>query len=653
MAEQKFKDKFLKFLFICIVTLVVSFLAASTIVTFMGKDDFSLSKVIKNLTNEDTILWGFIIFAIAFLFIIMMKPSKSSPKLKGKDKMENQRFLKESELDSKFKHCMWNELSGFSHIGVPFRAQRKGNNIRIHFTPDCHTLIVGASGTGKTTAFIDPAIQIIARTKTKPSFFITDVKGELYSHHSQMLKNQGYQLVTLDLNDPYSSERWNPLEHVYTEWQRQLHLEEEILRHTNDDIRKYNFIKVGEIDNSEWYEFDGKAFSTLREALLEVEVNKTIIRDECFENLKDIADAICPVGEGNEKSWDQGAHDYFLAVLIAMLEDSENESLGMTKERYNFYNAYKIAMNKEDDFEVVKQYFAGRNPLSKTQQLAANIVQTNAKTTRDGYMSTLNTKLSLFADGGICFVTSKNEIDFFNIDEQPTAFFIKVPDEKASRYALASVCISQAYKQFVAKARANEKTTGQAHLKRPLLYMMDEFANIPKVAGLQTIITVARSRWIYLNMAIQSYSQLDNVYGKEVSEIVRGNCKATIFYGTPDIETREKFSKELGSYTIETSSISNQEKKGKDGGGKSSTTQLQTIPLVYPSDLDKIPLGENITKMFQSFPIKSVVTPYFKMKDIYTDGPYIAPFVPGRRLNEQEVFYDIKKRNRIVLSYDD
>ncbi len=653
MAEQKFKDKFLKFLFICIVTLVLSFLVASILVTFIGKDEFSVSRIIKNITNKDTMLWGSIIFAIAFLFILLMKPSKSSPKLKGKDKMENQRFLKESELDSKFKHCMWSELSGFSHIGVPFRAQRKGNNIRIHFTPDCHTLIVGASGTGKTTAFIDPAIQIIARTKTKPSFFITDVKGELYSHHSQMLKDQGYKLVTLDLNDPYSSERWNPLEHVYNEWQRQLHLEEEILRHTNDDVKKYNFIKVGEIDNSEWFEFDGKAFSTLREALLEVEVNKTIIRDECFENLKDIAGAICPVGEGNEKSWDQGAHDYFLAVLIAMLEDSENESLGMTKERYNFYNAYKIAMNKEDDFEVVKQYFSGRNPLSKTQQLAASIVQTNAKVTRDGYMSTLNTKLSLFADGGICFVTSKNEIDFYNIDEQPTAFFIKVPDEKASRYALASVCISQAYKQFVAKARANEKTTGQAHLKRPLLYMMDEFANIPKVAGLQTIIAVARSRWIYLNMAIQSYSQLDNVYGKEVSEIVRGNCKATIFYGTPDIETREKFSKELGSYTIETSSISSAEKKGKDGGGKSTNTQLQTVPLVYPSDLDKIPLGENITKMFQSYPIKSVVTPYFKMKDIYTDGPYVAPFIPGRRLNEQEVFYDIKKRNRIVLSFDD
>lgn len=654
MAEEsKFKKNLKRYLFYTILAFVLSFLGASIFVTAFSTDGLTFKGVIKNLTNEDTAFWGMIIFAIAFLFVILMKPVKSGAKLKGKDKMENQRFLRDNELDGKFKHCMFSELSTFSHTGVPFRAVRKGNNIKIHFTPDCHVLIVGASGTGKTTAFIDPAIQIIGRLKNKPSLFVTDVKGELYSHHSKMLKDQGYRLMTLDLNDPYNSTQWNPLEHIYDEWQRQLHLEEEILRHTNDNVKNYKFITVGEIDNAEWYEFDGKAFSTLKEALLEVEVNKAKIRDDCFDSLSDIATAIVPVENEKDKSWEQGAHDYFLAILIAMLEDSENEALGMTRERYNFFNAYKIAMNKDNDFEDVKQYFAGRSPLSKTRQLSSNITQTNAKTTRDGYMSTLNTKLSMFADGGICFVTAKNEIDFFNIDEQPTAFFIKVPDEKISRYALASVCISQAYKQFVAKARANEKTTGEAHLKRPLLYMMDEFANIPRVADLDKIITVSRSRWIYLNMAIQSYSQLENVYGKEVASIVRGNCKATIFYGTPDVQTRKEFSEELGNYTIETSSISDPEKKGKEGGGKSTTTQAQTIPLVYPSDLDKIPLGENITRIFQSYPVRATVTPYFKTKDIYTDGPYIAPFQPGRRLNEQEVFYDITKRNRIVLSYDD
>lgn len=654
MAEKnKFVENFKRYLFYSIVAFVLSFIVASVLVTYMSQSDVTIKDIIKNFTNQNTIFWGLIIFAISFLFVILMKPVKTSSALKGKDKMENQRFLRDNELDGKFKHCMFTELSSFSHVGVPFRAERKKNNIRIHFTPDCHVLIVGASGTGKTTAFIDPAIQIIGRLKNKPSLFVTDVKGELYSHHSQMLKDQGYRLLTLDLNDPYNSTQWNPLEHIYDEWQRQLHLEEEILRHTNDNVKNYKFPTVGQVENDEWYEFDGKAFASLKDALLEVEVNKAKIRDDCFDSLSDIATAIVPIENEKDKSWEQGAHDYFLAILIAMLEDSENESLRMTRERYNFFNAYKIAMNKDNDFEDVKQYFSGRSPLSKTRQLSSNITQTNAKTTRDGYMSTLNTKLSMFADGGICFVTAKNEIDFFNIDEQPTAFFIKVPDEKASRYALASVCISQAYKQFVAKARANEKTTGEAHLKRPLLYMMDEFANIPKVADLDKIITVSRSRWIYLNMAIQSYSQLENVYGKEVASIVRGNCKATVFYGTPDLQTRKEFSDELGSYTIETSSVSTPEKKGKDSGGKSTSTQLQTVPLVYASDLDKIPLGENITKMFQSYPIKGIVTPYFKTKDIYTDGAYNAPFIPGRRLNEQEVFYDITRRNKIVLTYDD
>lgn len=656
MAEKnELKDKFLKYLFYAILIAALSFIAASAIVTFMSKETLSVKAVIKNITNKDTVMWGLIIFAVAFLLILLMKPSKSKPKLKGKDKMENQRFLKEDELDGKFKHCMWSELSSFSHTGVPFRAVKKGNNIKIHFTPDCHVLIVGATGTGKTVSFIEPTIQILASMKTKPSMFITDSKGELYSHHSKMLVEKGYKLLILDLTEPYNSIQWNPLEHVYDEWQHQLHLEEEILRHTNDNVKNYNFIKVGDIDNSEWYEFDGKAFATLKDALLEVEVNKSKIRDDCFENLSDIAGAICTIDSEKDKSWEQGARDYFLAILIAMLEDSENDALGMTRERYNFFNAYKIAMNKEDDFEVVKQYFAGRNPLSKTKQLSANITQTNAKTTRDGYMSTLNTKLSMFSDSGVCFLTSKNSVDFYNFDEQPTAFFIKVPDERATRYTLASVCISQAYKQFVAKARANEKTNkdNMAHLKRPVMYIMDEFANIPKVAELEKIITVSRSRWIYLNMAIQSYSQLQNVYGKEVSDIVRGNCKATIFLGTPDLLTRKEFSDELGSYTIETSSISTPEKKGKDSSGPSTNTQLQTVPLIYPSDLDKLPLGQNITKIFQSYPVKSMITPYFQCKEIYKIGMFEQPFIPGRRLNEQEVFYDIRRRNRIVLSYDD
>lgn len=657
MADKKKNAKFKTKLIEIALLAIVFWAVAAVFIAWTSNQSITINSVVKHLTDMTTIAIAACLTLVVGLFMLLdTKPQKQG--LKGKDKMDNQHFLDEKELDKNFKHYFFNELKNVSLVGVPFRAKYTKGKIKIHFSEPCHSLIVGATGTGKTVSWMEPTIQILSELKNKPSMFITDPKGELYTHHSKKLQEDGYKVLQLDLTKPYNSAQWNPLEFVYTEYQRQLHLDENILKHTNDPIKNYPQFKTsGPIEDSEWFEFNSIAFSTLDEALNEVEVERAKIKDECFDSLKDIASAIVPSdGDAKDKSWTDGARDYFNAVLIAMLEDSEYEALGMTKERFNFYNAYKIAMNKDDDFNVVKRYFQGRSPLSKTKQLAANIVQTKAQVTRDGFMSQLATALAMFGDGGICYLTAKNEIDFSAIDECPTAFFIKIPDERATRYKLASVCISQSYKEFVSKARANESVNEDkmAHLKRPLFYLMDEFANLPKVEDLEHAITVARSRWIYYNMAIQSYNQLDHVYGEQVAKIVRGQCKVTLFYGTPDINTREEFSKELGKQTIEVTSKSDTKGEGKDKSKSSSvSTQLQEVPLVQPSDLSKIPLGELYVNVFQQYPVKSVITPFFKCTDVYKMGSIEETYRPGKRLNEQEVFYDITVRNRIILGDDD
>lgn len=657
MADKKDKGKIGEF-FLKLLLLAIVFWAISAVfIAWTNGGGISMQTVINSLTNGTTLtIAGCLLLVVGLFMLLAIKPKEGG--LQGKDKMDNQHFLTDKELDKNFKHYYFDELKNISLVGVPFRAKYNKGKIKIHFSDACHALIVGATGTGKTVSWMEPTIQILSELKNKPSMFITDPKGELYAHHGKKLQNSGYKVLQLDLTNPYNSAQWNPLEFVYTEYQRQLHMEENILKHTNDPIKNYpNFKKAGEIPDSEWYEFNNMAFPTLEETLNEVEVAKAKIKDDCMDSLKDIATAIVPSeGDAKDKSWTEGARDYFNAVLIAMLEDSENPALGMTKDRFNFYNAYKIAMNKDDDFNVVKRYFQGRSPLSKTKQLAANIVQTKAQVTRDGYMSQLANALAMFGDAGICYLTARNEIDFSAIDECPTAFFIKIPDERATRYKLASVCIAQSYKEFVSKARANETTNSDkmAHLKRPLYYLMDEFANLPKVADLEHAITVARSRWIYYNMAIQSYNQLDHVYGEQVAKIVRGQCKVTLFYGTPDINTREEFSKELGKQTIEVTSKSKTKGEGKDKSKSSSVnTQLQEVPLVQPSDLSKIPLGDVYVNVFQQFPVKSVITPCFKCTDVYLMGAIEEVFRPGRRLNEQEIFYDIENRNRIILGDDD
>lgn len=661
MAEKKKKSTFgtnvTNFLLWMAFGIPLCYLVGLVFAMFTETGTLDFASLLDYTNNETANTWFIVSLGIFFILLLLYftGAKKKDSGFKGEEDLENVKWLEGASLDKAYKMKYFSELKNFSHEGIPFRMVHKKGDIRINFTPNYHALIVGTTGVGKGTCFVEPTLQILSELKNRPSMFVTDPKGELYGRHSQKLKDCGYNVVVLDMRNPYNSLRWNPLESIYVNYQRALHLEEEILKHLNDDVNKYDFIKVGEIDNREWYEFDGKAFSTLRDAFGEVEVNKTKMRDECFDDINDICSALCPITDQKNASWEQGARDYMMAVLIAMLEDSENPALGMTKERYNFYNMYKIAMNKDNDMEYVKDYFSGRSPLSKTAQLCSHIVYSNAKQTRDSYMSTLNQKLSLFSDNGICYLTSENQIDFYNFDEKPTAFFIQIPDEKETRYGLASVCISQSYKEFVRKARDNEvisKDKAKAHnacLKRPLFYIMDEFANMPPVAKLDKIITVARSRKIFLNMIIQSYAQLENVYGKNTANIVMDNCNTKLFLGTPSQETREAFSKELGNYQIKVSSKS--ESKGADGKtSPGSSTSLQTRPLMFASDLDKLKEGTIIVKIFGNNPIKSQSTPYWQATDVYKIGKMETPYIPGRRFNEEEVYYDIKMRNRKVLN---
>ena len=582
--------------------------------------------------------------------ILIFSGSSKEKEMKGKDELEDQHFMDKSKYDKELKHCFFDELYSINVEGWPVHTQLIGKRMKIWFGPKYHMLVIGATGSGKTETFVNPSIQILSESKTHPSFFITDTKGELYAQHSKKLEKDGYDIKVIDLTDPYRSTQWNPLEKTYDNYQRALHIKEEVLVHSNDDVSKYNYIKVGDISNEKWYEFDRKAFASLEQTLSEVEVERTKLLDGCFDDIKTLCLDLCPTDKGEkDPTWSDGARSYIQAILLAMLEDSANPELGMTREKFNFYNMYKLAMNKENNFETMENYFKGRSELSQTKQLTSHMIGTKAQQTRDSFLSTIATKIAMFSDNGLCFLTSKNEVDFYDFDERPTALFIKIPDENKIRYTLATVCIGQAYKEFVRKARANEFSEyGKAELKRPLYYIMDEFANLPPISDISAMVTVARSRRIYLMLAIQAYSQLEGVYGKDIAGTIRSNCNGEIYIGTGDLDTREQFSKKLGNYTIKVDSQGSQ--KGADGKDqKSFNTQFQQRPLVYASDLAHMEFGHIYEAIYPMLPMDNFIDSKFTAPHIYTLGKREEPFIPGRRLDEDAIYYDVHERNKKIL----
>ena len=76
-----------------------------------------------------------------------------------------------------------------------------------------HTLVIGATGSGKTQTVIKPTVKFLA--KAGESMIITDPKGEIYESTAEMLRDKGYDVQVLNFREPQNGTCWNPLSLPY------------------------------------------------------------------------------------------------------------------------------------------------------------------------------------------------------------------------------------------------------------------------------------------------------------------------------------------------------------------------------------------------------------------------------------------------------
>ena len=209
-----------------------------------------------------------------------------------------------------------------------------------------------------------------------------------------------------------------------------------------------------------------------------------------------------------------------------------------------------------------------------------------------------------------------SDFNMQDIGREKTAVFMIIHDEKKTYHSLMTIFIKQCYETLIDVAQENG-----GKLPFRTNFILDEFANMPPLKDVDSMVSAARSRDIRFTFIIQNFAQLNDVYGKEVAEIIKGNCGNLVYLISTELAALEEISKMCG------------EVKSKEKDKTAST------PLVTVSDLQKLKLFEAIIIRLRKNPFKTKLEPDFKMDwgITRTEAQY-----PNREIKKIELF-DLKK----------
>ena len=454
-----------------------------------------------------------------------------------------------------------------------------------------HMMGVGGTGSGKTTGCVEPALRFLSSKKNKPCFMLTDPKGELFSRNAKHLKEQGYRVFLINFKDVVHSDSWNPFFEIYDSWMRQKEIDGKLTFHKSGSyIKGYvpqDRIELFDSDAGFW-SIDEKAFPSEESAQRYIQLDKSIILSETEDMIHQLVHTLIPDSmiASHDPSWFMGAQEILKGIIYLMLEDSLDERSGFTRDNMNL-------MTIRDYYDVVRNEVVDVSnnrivPLCSTNKLRhKNLTDEsikhmkayfeNAPTTTRSYLGCFENGMQKWFNTKIYTICNGDTIRLNDNSDEPFAVFMITRDYEKSDFTVAGMFIEYVYRQMLQKA---EKNGGS--LNREMYFILDEFGNIPKIDNFENKIATARSRNIWFHMFVQSYAQLDVVYGAQCSQIIRDNCNIHTFLGSQNYDTKHTFSKECGKQIVpRLSSVMNPD-----------DYQLQETPLLPISALEALKPGQ-------------------------------------------------------------
>lgn len=396
-------------------------------------------------------------------------------------------------------------------------------------TKDLHALIIGATRSGKTRNVVIETITMLILAGE--NVFIPDLKGEIRDYTEDTAKRCGYETICINFINPYESDRKNFLEPIV-------------------------------------------------QALRRKDISRAI-----EETWSLVSQLVGEPPEHGDKLWNDGEAATLAASIMAVCYDNQDHP-----EYQNLTNVFYFITEMCSEYRgaLPLQFYIDSLPEDHPAKILLAATKVAAMRTRSSFYVSAIMTLKLLTIPAINQMTNASDFDIEKLIEEgkKVIVYLCLPARDKTYFPLASLVLRQL--SDVIDYAADEKYGGRVPVRWN--FVDDELGNFTKITNMRQQTSFGTGKGIRHFMFIQSYAQLDDVYGEKVSQIIQDNADIKIYLRSPNPTTKKKISEDLGNYTTRSYSKSNNTPSGtfRNGGSDGESSNLMGRPLLYPDEVGKL-----------------------------------------------------------------
>lgn len=396
-------------------------------------------------------------------------------------------------------------------------------------TKDLHALIIGATRSGKTRNVVIETITMLILAGE--NVFIPDLKGEIRDYTEDTAKRCGYETICINFINPYESDRKNFLEPIV-------------------------------------------------QALRRKDISRAI-----EETWSLVSQLVGEPPEHGDKLWNDGEAATLAASIMAVCYDNQDHP-----EYQNLTNVFYFITEMCSEYRgaLPLQFYIDSLPEDHPAKILLAATKVAAMRTRSSFYVSAIMTLKLLTIPAINQMTNASDFDIEKLIEEgkKVIVYLCLPARDKTYFPLASLVLRQL--SDLIDYAADEKYGGRVPVRWN--FVEDELGNFTKITNMRQQTSFGTGKGIRHFMFIQSYAQLDDVYGEKVSQIIQDNADIKIYLRSPNPTTKKKISEDLGNYTTRSYSKSNNTPSGtfRNGGSDGESSNLMGRPLLYPDEVGKL-----------------------------------------------------------------